>query len=237
MYPKAALFAEPMRRATIRRTGHTVEVPSRPMTASPTALTLADVVVPWRPANDLMRAVRAVLLITGGAALTALSAQLVWFAPWNPAVPYTFQTGAVLLVGTALGSRLGLASMALYVAAGAAGLGVFADGSSGLAADGALRGSIGYLGGFVLAAGLVGWLAERGWDRSPLRTIGLMVIGNLVIYAVGVPALAIVFTMPAGDALWHGALVFAPWDGIKIAAAAGLLPVAWRVLGNRGAPH
>ncbi len=237
MYLKEAPFAEPMRRVTIRRTGHIVEVPSRPMTASPTALTLADAVVPWRPATDSMRAVRAVLLVIGGAALTALSAQLVWFAPWNPAVPYTFQTGAVLLVGTALGSRLGLASMALYVAAGAAGLGVFADGSSGLGADGALRASIGYLGGFVLAAGLVGWLAERGWDRSPLRTIGLMVIGNLVIYAVGVPVLAIVLTMSAGDALWHGALVFAPWDAIKIAAAAGLLPVAWRLLGHRGAPR
>ncbi|HEY4767625.1 MAG TPA: biotin transporter BioY, partial [Candidatus Limnocylindria bacterium] len=97
------------------------------MTASPTALTLADVVVPWRPATNVMRALRAVMLVTGGTALTALSAQLVWFAPWNPAVPYTFQTAAVLLVGTALGWRLGLASMALYVAAGAAGLGVFAD--------------------------------------------------------------------------------------------------------------
>jgi len=184
-----------------------------------------------------MRALRAVLLVTGGTALTALSAQLVWFAPWNPAVPYTFQTAAVLLVGTALGWRLGLASMALYVAAGAAGLGVFADGSSGLGADGALRASIGYLGGFIVAAGLVGWLAEHGWDRSPLRTIGLMVAGNLLIYAIGVPVLATVLSMSAGDALWHGALVFAPWDAIKIAAAAGLLPVAWRLLGDRGAPR
>jgi biotin transport system substrate-specific component len=143
----------------------------------------------------------------------------------------------VLLVGTALGSRLGLASMALYLSVGAAGLGVFADGSSGLAPDGALRASIGYLGGFVLAGGLVGWLAERGWDRSPLSTIGLMVIGNLVIYAIGVPMLAIVLSMPAGDALWHGAIVFAPWDAIKIAAAAGLLPLAWKLLGDRGAPR
>lgn len=207
------------------------------MTASPTALTLADVVVPWRPATYLMRALRAVLLATGGAALTAVAAQLVWFAPWNPAVPYTFQTAAVLLVGTALGSRLGLASMALYLAVGAAGVGVFADGSSGLAPDGALRASIGYLGGFVLAAALVGWLAERGWDRTPLRTIGLMVIGNLAIYAIGVPVLAVVLNMSAADALWHGALVFAPWDAIKLAAAAGLLPVAWRLLGQRRAPR
>jgi biotin transport system substrate-specific component len=174
-------------------------------------------------------------LVVGGAALTALSAQLVWFAPWNPNVPYTFQTAAVLLVGTALGPRLGVASMAVYIAAGAVGLGVFADGSSGLTPDGALRSSIGYLGGFVLAAGLVGWLAERSWDRSPLRTIGLMILGNLVIYAVGVPVLMLVVPLDLGSAIRYGALDFVVWDAIKIAAAAGLLPLAWRLVGNRGA--
>lgn len=202
------------------------------MTVSPTTLTLADAVVPWRAQPVL----RAAVLVVAGAALTALSAQVVWQAPWTP-VPYTFQTAAVLLVGTALGSRLGLASMVLYVAAGTVGLGVFADGSSGLAPDGALRASIGYLGGFILAAGLVGWLAERGWDRSPLRTIRLMVLGNLVIYAVGVPVLMIVASLGLGSAIQFGALDFMAWDAIKIVAAAGLLPVAWRLLGDRGAPR
>src|SRR3989304_3372089 len=89
-------------------------------------------------------------------------------------------------------------------------------------------------GGSSGAAGRGGWVAEHGWARSPLRTIGLMVTGNLLIYAIGVPVLATVLSMSAGDALWHGALVFAPWDAIKIAAAAGLLPVAWRLLGRRG---
>ena len=92
--------------------------------------TLADAALPAIGSSDAARWLRAVLLVAGGAGLTAISAQIVWFAPWNPLVPYTFQTAAVLLVGTALGSRLGLASMLLYVAAGAAGLGVFADGSS-----------------------------------------------------------------------------------------------------------
>ena len=195
--------------------------------------TLADVAIPAIGAGEAARWLRATVLVAGGAALTAVSAQVVWFAPWNPLVPYTFQTASVLLVGTVLGSRLGLASMLLYVAAGAAGLGVFADGSSGLAPDGALRGSIGYLGGFIVAGALVGWLAERGWDRSPASTIGLMVLGNLVIYAVGVPMLAAVLGLDLVTAIRVGALDFVPWDLIKIAAAAALLPLAWRAVGSR----
>jgi biotin transport system substrate-specific component len=198
------------------------------------AATLSDVAIPAFGGSEASRWARAAALVIGGAALTAVSAQLVWFAPWNPLVPYTFQTAAVLLVGTALGLRLGLLSMLLYVAAGAAGLGVFADGSSGLAADGALRASVGYLGGFVVAGALVGWLAERGWDRWPLSTIGLMVIGNLVIYAVGVPVLIAVTGLDLATALRVGALDFVPWDLIKIAAAAGLLPLAWRAVGSSG---
>lgn len=196
------------------------------------AATLAEVAVPAFGASESARVLRAALMVIGGAALTALSAQIVWFAPWNPLVPYTFQTAAVLLVGTVLGSRLGLASMLLYVAVGAAGLGVFANGSSGLAADGALRASVGYLGGFILAGVLVGWLAERGWDRSPVSTIGLMVAGNLVIYAVGVPVLIAVTHLDLATAVKVGALDFAPWDAIKIVVAAGLLPLAWRLIGS-----
>lgn len=196
------------------------------------AATLAEVAVPAFGASESARLLRATVMVIGGAALTAVSAQIVWFAPWNPLVPYTFQTASVLLVGTVLGSRLGLASMLLYIALGAAGLGVFADGSSGLAADGALRASVGYLGGFVLAGALVGWLAERGWDRSPASTIGLMVLGNLVIYAVGVPVLIAITQLDLATALRVGALDFVPWDLIKIAAAAALLPLAWRVVGG-----
>lgn len=196
------------------------------------AVTLADAAVPAIGTGEAARWLRAVLLVSAGAGLTAVSAQIVWFAPWNPLVPYTFQTAAVLLVGTVLGSRLGLASMLLYVALGAVGLGVFADGSSGLAADGALRASIGYLGGFVLAGALVGWLAQRGWDRSPLSTIGLMVLGNLVIYAIGVPVLVTITGLDVATAIQVGALDFVPWDLIKIAAAAAVLPLAWRVVGS-----
>jgi biotin transport system substrate-specific component len=197
------------------------------------AATLADVAVPALGDGQAARWVRAAVLVAGGAALTAVSAQIVWFAPWNPLVPYTFQTASVLLVGTVLGSRLGAASMLLYIALGAAGLAVFANGSSGIAADGALRATVGYLGGFVLAGALVGWLAERGWDRSPASTIGLMVLGNLVIYAVGVPVLIAITGLDVGTAVRVGALDFAPWDLIKIAGAAALLPLAWRAVGAR----
>jgi biotin transport system substrate-specific component len=198
------------------------------------AATLSDVAIPALGGSEAARWARATILVVGGAVLTAISAQIVWFAPWNPLVPYTFQTAAVLLVGTTLGMRLGLLAMLLYMAAGAAGLGVFADGSSGLAADGALRASVGYLGGFVLAGAVVGWLAERGWDRSPLSTVGLMVIGNLVIYAVGVPVLIAVTGLDWATAVRAGALDFVPWDLIKIAAAAALLPLAWRAVGSGG---
>lgn len=196
------------------------------------AATLSDVAVPWAGSAQVARWARATLLVVAGAGLTALSAQIAWQAPWTT-VPYTGQTAAVLLVGTVLGSRLGLASMVLYVAAGALGLGVFSAGSSGLFdATGALSGSVGYLAGFIVAAALVGRMVEHRWDRSPLRAAGLMVIGNLVIYAIGVPILAWTLGMSAGDALFHGAIVFMPWDAFKVLVAAGLLPLAWRALGS-----
>jgi biotin transport system substrate-specific component len=196
------------------------------------AATLSDVAVPWAGSAQVARWARAVLLVVAGAGLTALSAQIAWQAPWTT-VPYTGQTAAVLLVGTVLGSRLGLASMVLYVAVGALGLGVFSGGSSGLFdATGTLSGSVGYLAGFIVAAALVGRLAEHRWDRSPVRAAGLMVIGNLVIYAIGVPILAWTLGMSAGDALFYGAVVFVPWDAFKVLVAAGLLPLAWRALGS-----
>ncbi|MGH3452128.1 MAG: biotin transporter BioY, partial [Haloechinothrix sp.] len=122
--------------------------------------TLADLFVPAFGAERTSTALRAVLLIVAGAAITALAAQLRFTVPWTP-VPYTGQTGAVLLVGVALGSRLGAASMTLYLVAGVMGLPIFTNGSSGVAQVLGVTG--GYLIAFVIAAALVGWLAERGW--------------------------------------------------------------------------
>jgi biotin transport system substrate-specific component len=173
---------------------------------------------------------RDILLVLAGAALTALAAQVSFTAPWT-SVPYTLQTGAVLLVGTALGLRRGAASMALYVLAGVAGLPVFAGGDHGLARLLGVTG--GYLVGFVVAAALVGWLAQRRWDRSPISTLGLMALGTAVIYAIGVPVLAIVGGLDPASAIQNGAVVFLPWDALKMVAAAGLLPLAWRLVGDR----
>jgi len=194
--------------------------------ARPVARTLVQAMV---PARDRVGP-RAALLVLGGATLTAVAAQAAFSVPWTP-VPYTGQTAAVLLVGAALGWQLGAASMLLYVLAGAVGAPVFAQGAHG---SGQLLGATGgYLIGFVLAAAVVGRLAEAGWDRSPLRAAGLMLLGNVVIYAVGVPVLALVLALPAGDAIQSGALVFLPWDLLKVVLAAGLLPAAWRLAGRR----
>jgi biotin transport system substrate-specific component len=191
--------------------------------------TLADLL----PGMTMTRVIRDVLLVAGGALLTGVAAQVAFTVPWTQ-VPYTLQTGAVLLVGTALGSWRGGASMIVYVLAGAVGLPAFAGGRSGLdGAGGGITPTIGYLMAFVLAAAMVGWLAERRWDRSPLRAAGLMLLGNLVIYALGVPFLAVVLGLPLVTAAWEGAAVFVPWDLAKVALAAGILPLAWRLAGER----
>lgn len=169
---------------------------------------------------------RDVLLVAGAAALTGLVAQVV--IPLQP-VPLTLQTLSVLLAGAALGPMRGAASMLLYLAIGAAGMPWFADGNSGIGFV-----TFGYVVGFVLAATLVGWLAQRGASRSALGTIGAMVLGNLVIYACGVPYLAIAaFGGDLGAAVMAGAVPFLVWDGLKVLLAAGLLPVAWRLAGAR----
>jgi biotin transport system substrate-specific component len=189
-------------------------------------VTLADLL----PLERLTPNLRDVALVVGGAALTALAAQFAFIVPWTP-IPYTLQTGAVLLVGTALGTVRGTLSMLLYVLVGAAGLPVFAQASGG--SEHLIRATGGYLIGFIVAAAVVGRLAELGWDRRFATAAGLMLVGTLIIYALGVPALAIVTGLPFDDALTSGALVFLPWDLAKVLLAAWLLPYAWRVAGER----
>jgi biotin transport system substrate-specific component len=181
------------------------------------------------PPRALSPTMRNALLVAGGAVVTAVAAQLAFTVPWTP-VPYTLQTGAVLLVGTSLGAVRGSLSMVLYVLLGVAGLPVYSQASGGVAH--LLGATGGYLVAFILAAALVGRLAQDGWDRTPMRAAALMVVGTLVIYAFGVPALAGAYPMELGTALQLGALVFLPWDVAKVAAAALLLPLAWRLAGT-----
>jgi biotin transport system substrate-specific component len=170
---------------------------------------------------------RSVSLVVGGAAFVGLTAQVVIPLPFSP-IPLSLQTFSVLLVGAVLGSRRGMASMALYLLAGVAGVPWFAAQQSGWAFA-----SFGYIVGFVLAAYLVGRLAERGGDRTVLRTAGLMVLGNLAIYAVGVPGLMLFTGMDLGKALLLGVVPFLLGDALKIALAAGLLPATWKLVGSR----
>ena len=168
--------------------------------------------------------VRDAVLVAGGAAVVGLSAQVVIPLPFTP-VPLTLQTLTVLLVGSVLGSVRGLTSMALYLAVGVLGVGWFTQGRSGWEFA-----SFGYILGFVLAAFLVGMLAERGTDRSPLKTVGVMALGNLTIYAVGVPFLMGFAHLNLGQALIAGVLPFLIGDAIKIVLAAGLLPATWKLV-------
>jgi biotin transport system substrate-specific component len=184
--------------------------------------------VPGRVLSDVLPGarVRDAALVVAGAALLAVAAQVAVPLPFTP-VPITGQTFAVMLVGSAYGVRRGLLSMALYLAVGFAGAPVFSLGRTGSVMLQAP--SFGYVVGMALAVPLVGWLAERAWDRRVRTAVGQMVLGNLVVYAVGVPWLAVAAGFGVQDALAKGLLPFLVGDGIKIALAAGLLPVAWRL--------
>jgi biotin transport system substrate-specific component len=174
-----------------------------------------------------------VVLIVAGAALTALAAQVSFTIGGSP-VPYTLQTAAVLVTGTALGAGRGFASMLLYVAAGALGLGVFAGGESGLTAvTGGLAPTVGYLVAFIVAATLCGRLAQRQWERTRTGAFLLMLLGSFVIYLIGVPILAATTGLAFSEAVYWGAIVFIPWDLAKVVVATFAFPFAWRLAGDR----
>lgn len=184
---------------------------------------LADVL----PASTAARArLRDMALVVGGAALTGVAAQLAVPVPGSP-VPVTGQTFAALLVGAGLGARRALASLGLYAAAGAAGMPWFAEGASGAGVP-----TFGYILGMLLAAVVVGALARRGGDRGALRTAGTMTVGTAIIYAVGVPYLALTTGMSIGQAVAAGLVPFLVGDALKAALAMGALPTAWKLIGR-----
>ncbi|MFF9566475.1 biotin transporter BioY [Streptomyces sp. NPDC014685] len=167
-------------------------------------------------------------LVLGGAALTGIAAQIAVPIPGSP-VPVTGQTFAALLVGTALGARRGFLSLGVYTLVGMAGMPWFAEARSGMGFP-----SFGYVLGMLLAAVVVGALARRGGDRSMLRTAGTMVLGSAIIYAVGVPYLALSTGMSASAAIAAGLVPFLLGDALKAALAMGALPAAWKLAGRRG---
>ncbi|MEU9581039.1 biotin transporter BioY [Streptomyces chilikensis] len=178
---------------------------------------------------DLLPAsrVRDAALVVGGAVLTGVAAQIAVPVPGSP-VPVTGQTFAVLLVGSALGARRGLLSMLVYLLAGMAGMPWFAEGASGAAAP-----SLGYVFGMVAASAMVGALARRGADRTPLRMAGTMLLGSAVIYALGLPYLAFALDLSASATIAAGLTPFVLGDVLKAALAMGVLPSVWKLLERR----
>lgn len=169
---------------------------------------------------------REVILIMLGALFVAGLAQIEIPLPFTP-VPITGQTFGVLLVGAALGSKCGAASLTSYLAMGTLGLPFFAGGAHGL--DILIGATGGYLIGFVIAAYIVGLLAERGLERSMRTSIIPFIVGTIIIYLCGVGWLAIIlgsFT----KAITAGFLPFLIGDAIKLLAASLILPVAWKLV-------
>jgi biotin transport system substrate-specific component len=137
----------------------------------------------------------------------------------------------VLLVGGALGFRRGFASVVLYVLLGVIGLPFFAEGKGGISVLWAATG--GYLIGFVLAGSAVGRLAELGWDRRVIGALGMMLVGSVLIYAVGLPWLAVTAHLDVPSTLAKGLWPFVIGDVLKLVLAGALFPVAWWVVGRR----
>ena len=162
---------------------------------------------------------REAALAIAGVALLALSARVIIPLPFTP-VPVTGQTFAVLLLAAAYGARSGLATVALYILAGIVGLPVFA------AIPGAA--SYGYIAGFALAALVVGWLAEHGWDRTIPRSIVAMLAGEAAIYLCGLVWLT--RFVGWGDVIALGLTPFLIGDALKLLAAALLLPATWHAV-------
>ncbi len=183
-----------------------------------THLPLAAVVWPQRSGRSA-GALRALLLVGLGTALLALSAKVTVPLPY---VPITLQSLVVLLIGAGYGWRLGGATLLCYLGEGAIGLPVFAGPVGGLAPF--VGPTAGYLIGFVLAATVTGWLAERGWDRSVLRLFVAMAVGHAIIFAAGFTWLAFGLNFGVEKAWLVGVLPFAVATLIKNGLGAALLP-------------
>ncbi len=195
----------------------------------PTHPTLAGAVWPEQAATG-QRFARATLLALVGSAVLALSAKL--SVPFFP-VPLTLQSLAVLLIGAAFGSRLGGATVVLYLVEGALGLPVFAGTPvHGLGLAYMMGPTGGYLVGYLLAAVVVGLLAERGADRSVGQLLGAMTLGHLVMFVAGYAWLA---QLMGTETAWTaGVMPFILGTVVKTLLGALLVPSVWNLVGKRG---
>jgi biotin transport system substrate-specific component len=185
--------------------------------------TLADRVVP-------RTAVSNVALIATGAAVVSLLAQVE--IPMFP-VPITGQTLGVMLVGASLGAWRGAVALLSYMGAGLLGLPVFAGATGGLIA--LTKPSFGFIIGFVFAAALAGWLAERSWDRRPVLSLAAFGLASLVPFFFGIPYMGFVLGAMGiqndlGTLLALGFLPFIVGGIVKWIVAASVMPTLWAVV-------
>ena len=189
-------------------------------TTAPSNPILVDRIISRSLASDIV-------LVVFGVALTAAAAQLQ--IPASP-VPFTFQTLAVLLIGATYGGSRAAITMASYVLVGALGLPVFAGGASG--AEKIFGATGGFLLGFIFAAWLTGYLAQLSWSSNAIKMFVSFALGSVVIYAVGVPVLAMVAFKSDLLAATTYMVPYLIWDAVKAVLAAGIVPGAF-VLVNK----
>ena len=180
-------------------------------------------VAPW---------VRNLVLVLTGVAVLTLSAKI--SVPFWP-VPMTLQTFAIMFIAAAYGSRLGVATVLAYLAAGFAGVPVFAFAAAGPSYF--IGTTAGFLLGFVFAVYIVGWAADRGWDRSSLKLAGAMIVGDAIVFALGFVWLAWFAELSSGangigaaSAWTRGVANYLLADALKIAIAALAIPASWVLL-------
>lgn len=203
--------------------------------AAMTGIVLKDAV--WEADGASLWMKRAALFAAGVAALTISAKIQIASAP----VPVTLQMLVIMSIGLGYGARLGAATVLGYLALGFAGQPVFAGPVAGPAYM--LGSTGGYLIGFAVAAFVVGWLAERGWDRNPATTALALAVGLVPVYALGVAWLAWGFPVTAAASEFagfglakgfeYGVFPFLWIDALKLVAAVIAFPAIWRLIGGR----
>lgn len=181
------------------------------------------------PESGAARLATQIFLAVSGTLLLTLSAKTkVVLGP----VDMSLQTLAIFLISAAFGMRLALATLLLYMAQGAMGFPVFqSTPEKGLGIAYMLGSTGGYLAGFVAMAAIVGWAADRGWDRSPVKMLGAVLTAEIVMMAMGFAWLAVLIGV---EKSWQfGVVPFIVPDLIKVALAATLAPAIWALLPKR----
>ena len=195
----------------------------------------------WQ-AEGTAKAIKRVALVIAGIVFLAIAAKISIFVPPSP-VPVTLGTFAVLSLAAAYGPRLGLVTILGYMAVGMLGFDVFAGSGAEKYGLTYMMGTTGgYLAGYVLATLALGLAATRGWDRDPIKMAGAMLIGNALIYVLGLAWLYVLITGGMFDATKHASAVdqtlawgLTPYligDAMKLALAAVLFPLLWKLVGS-----